>query len=138
MERTAECHCGELRVTASGEPERVYVCHCRACQRRTGTAFHLGTSWQKAQVRIAGAHKVYERGADSGFKIRFHFCPNCGSNVFWESERNPAIYGVAAGNFADPNFPPPTSSVWEESMHRWLEVTTATEHYAQGRPPDRT
>jgi hypothetical protein len=138
MERTAQCHCGALRVIASGEPERVYVCHCKACQRRTGTAFHFGTAWQKHQVRIEGEHKIYERGADSGFKIRFHFCPNCGSNVFWEGDRNPAAYGIAAGNFADPDFPPPTSAVWEESMHRWLGLPSVREHHQQGRPPVST
>src|SRR5882762_6967676 len=80
-----------------------------------------------------------KRDADNGFKIRFHFCPNCGSateqyrlperagsNVFWEGDRNLSIYGIAVGSFADPNFPRPTSSAWEEVMHPWLGLTTAT------------
>ena len=49
MERTAECHCGQLRVIATGEPERVYLCRCQACQRRTGTAFHFGASYPKEE-----------------------------------------------------------------------------------------
>src|SRR6266852_922044 len=114
MERTAQCHCGSLRVIASGEPERVYVCHCRAYQHRTGIAFHSGCAYPKSQVRIEGDNKIYERDADSGFKIRFHFCPNCGSNVFWEGDRNPNTFGITVGSFADPNFPPPTYSAWEE------------------------
>ena len=52
MERRAECHCGALKVIASGEPERVYLCDCQACRRRTGTAFHFGASYPKAQVRL--------------------------------------------------------------------------------------
>jgi hypothetical protein len=108
--RTAQCHCGSLRVIASGEPERVYVCHCRACQRRTGAVIHSGCAYPKAQVRIEGDNKIYERDADSGFKIRFHFCQNCGSttswhwlpewagsNVFWEGDRNPNICGITVG-----------------------------------------
>jgi hypothetical protein len=84
------------------------------------------------------------------FKIRFHFCPNCGStpswhglperagsSIFWEGDRNPNIYGITVGSFADPNFPPPTYSVWEEVMHPWLGVATATEHFPQGRPLTR-
>jgi hypothetical protein len=51
---------GSLRVIATGEPERVYVCHCKACQRRTGTAFHFGTAWQERQVRVEGEHKIYQ------------------------------------------------------------------------------
>lgn len=106
MERMAICHCGQLRAIASGEPERVYVCHCKACQRRTGAVIHNGSSWPKSQVRIEGEDRVYGRMADSGFEIRFHFCPNCGTSVFWEGDRNPATYGIAVGCFADPDFPP--------------------------------
>ena len=87
MERVAECHCGQLRAITSGEPDSVYVCHCKACQRRTGAVIHNGSRWAKSQVRIDGEHKVYGRIADSGSEIRFHFCPNCGSSVFWEGHR---------------------------------------------------
>jgi hypothetical protein len=84
MERTAQCHCGSLRIVATGDPERVYLCHCKACQRRTGTAFHFGATYPKEQVRLDGERKIYERDADSGNRIRFHFCPNCGSTLYWE------------------------------------------------------
>jgi hypothetical protein len=75
MERIAECHCGRLRAITSGEPESVYVCHCKACQRRTGAIIHNGSRWLKSQVRIEGEHKIYGRIADSGFEIRFSFLP---------------------------------------------------------------
>jgi hypothetical protein len=102
------------------------------------------------QVRVEGDNKVYERDADSGFKIRFHFCQNCGSttswhwlpewagsNVFWEGDRNPNIYGITVGSFANSNFPPPTYSGWEEVIQPWLGVTTATEQFPKGRPLTR-
>jgi hypothetical protein len=76
----------QLRAVTSGEPESVYVCHCKACQRRTGAIIHNGSRWLKSQVRIEGEHKIYGRMADSGFEIRFHFCPNCGTGVFWEGD----------------------------------------------------
>src|SRR5216684_9032657 len=88
MERVAQCHCGALRVTAAGEPEWVNLCHCKACQRRTGTMIHSGAYFAKARVRIEGARKVYARLADSGYDIRFHFCPECGSNVYWYASRS--------------------------------------------------
>jgi len=134
MERVAECHCGALKVIATGEPDRVYVCHCKACQRRTGAIVHSGTRWQKSQVRIEGEHRAYARRGDSGFEIRFHFCPSCGSSVFWEGDRAPEFCGIAVGSFADPDFPPPTASIWEETKHTWLGVTTATEHHPRGFP----
>jgi len=135
MDRIAECHCGLLRVIASGEPERVYLCHCRACQRRTGTAFHFGVSYLRERVRIDGEHKIYERDADSGSKIRFYFCPNCGSNLYWESDRNQSVCGVAGGAFVDANLPSPGSSIFENAMFPWLAFPTVTEHFPGNRPP---
>ena len=135
MERTAECHCGSLRAIVAGEPESVDLCHCKACQRRTGTAFHLGATYLKDRVRLEGARNIYERDGDSGNRIRFHFCPNCGSNLYWESDRNPALCGITVGSFADPNFPLPTYSQWEESKHGWFDVAIVTDHFPQGRLP---
>jgi hypothetical protein len=54
-----------------GDPERVYLCHYNAGQRRTGTAFHFGGSFPKEQMRLDGERKIYERDADSGYRIRF-------------------------------------------------------------------
>jgi hypothetical protein len=124
-----------LRVIATGEPDRVYLCHCKACQRRTGTAFHFGASYPKERVRLDGERKIYERDADSGNRIRFHFCPNCGSTLYWERDRNPAVCGVAVGAFDPSAFPPPSDSIWEESMHSWLRLPATMEQHRQGRPP---
>jgi len=134
MERVGECHCGALKVIAAGEPERVYLCHCEACQRRTGTAFHYGASFAKERVRLEGERKIYERGADSGFQIRFHFCPNCGTTLYWEGDRNPAVCGVAVGAFGADAFPPPSDSIWEEAKFRWLGLPGMA-HHPRGRPP---
>lgn len=135
MERIGECHCGALKVIATGEPERVYICHCIACQRRTGTAFHYGATFKKEQVRLDGDRKVYERGADSGYLIRWHFCPSCGTTLYWEGDRNPAVCGVAVGAFGAAAFPPPTSSSFEATMFSWLGMPAGTAHHPQGRPP---
>jgi hypothetical protein len=135
MERIGQCHCGSLRVIATGDPDRVYLCHCKACQRRTGTAFHFGATYPKEQVRLDGERKIYERDADSGYRIRFHFCPNCGSTLYWEGDRNPAVCGVAVGAFDTSAFPPPSDSIWEESIYPWLGLPPTIEHHRQGRPP---
>jgi hypothetical protein len=136
VERVAECHCGQLKAIVTGEPGHVYVCHCKSCQRRTGAVVHSGSRWDKGQVRIEGQDKIYGRTADSGFEIRFHFCPNCGSSVFWEGDRTPGYYGIAVGCFADPDFPAPTYSAYEDAMHPWLEVSSAEDRFAGPRPPD--
>jgi hypothetical protein len=69
MERTAQCHCGFFRIIATGDPDRVYLCHCKACQRRTGTAFHFGATYPKEQVRLDGERKIYERDAETALAL---------------------------------------------------------------------
>jgi hypothetical protein len=135
MERTGQCQCGSLRVTVTGEPDRVYLCHCKACQRRTGTAFYFGVAYPKERVRLEGERKIYERDADSGHRVRFHFCPSCGTTLYGEDDRNPAACGVAVGAFDTSAFPPPSDSIWEESMRPWLDLPRGMDHHRQGRPP---
>jgi putative acetyltransferase len=112
----------------------VYLCHCRACQRRTGTAFHYGATYLKDRVHLVGERKIYERDADTGYRIRFYFCPRCGSTIYWEGDRNPAVCGVAVGAFEVGAFLPPGDSIWEDSMHRWLELPPEMGHHQQNRP----
>jgi hypothetical protein len=132
MERIAQCHCGSLRAVVSGEPALSYVCHCKACQHRTGTAVHFGAYFPKERVRPEGPSKVYSRIADTGFAIHFHFCPTCGTSLYWISDKRSEHCGVAVGCFADPSFPAPTLSCWEESRHPWLSVPPNTEHFELG------
>jgi hypothetical protein len=124
-----------VSIIATGDPDRVYLCHCEACQRRTGTPFHFGATYPKERVRLEGERRVYERDADSGYGIRFHFCPNCGGTLYWEGDRNPAACGVAVGAFDTSDFPPPSDSIWEESMYPWLGLPPRMEHHQQGRSP---
>jgi hypothetical protein len=49
----------------------------------------------------------------------------CGSTVYWQGQGFPGMIGVAIGAFADPTFPPPTISVWEETRHSWVELQLA-------------
>jgi len=106
MERIAQCHCGTLRATTSGEPLLVAICHCKACQQRTGALAASVAGFAKAQVTIEGQTKVFDRYGESGRKVRFYFCPNCGTSLYWEADGRPGSYILAVGAFADPNFPP--------------------------------
>jgi hypothetical protein len=118
--RTASCSCGSLRADTTGEPVRVIACHCRECQRRTGAPFGVTVVFQKAQVQTEGPSREYARDAPEGRKVRFHFCPNCGTTLFWYPDIGPDIIGIALGAFADPSFPEPTVSAWEQAQHPWV------------------
>jgi hypothetical protein len=92
---------------------------------------HSGVYFSKSQVRIEGPEKIYTRDAQKGRKIGFHFCPTCGSSVYWHFDLRPEHYGIAVGAFADPDFPPPTYSVWEESKHAWINLPDGIQHFRQ-------
>jgi hypothetical protein len=127
--RTASCSCGSLRADTIGEPVRVIACHCRECQRRTGAPFGVTVVFRKAQVQTEGPRTEYVRDAPEGRKVRFHFCPDCGTTLFWYPDTGPDIIGIALGAFADPSFPEPTASAWEEAQHPWVAFRHELNHF---------
>ncbi|MEB3046014.1 GFA family protein [Rhizobium mulingense] len=97
MKRLAQCHCGSLRAKTSGDPLMVSLCHCRDCQRSTGAVAGSGAVFEKAEVTTEGKWKLFERAGADGRKVRFHFCPNCGTSLYWEGDFNPNLRIVAVG-----------------------------------------
>ena len=126
MTREAACHCGALALACAGEPAKVSLCHCLDCQRRTGAPFSIAAFYPRAAVtRLRGADRSFRRPSESGFDVVFHFCPECGSNLWWEPERLPDRIGVAVGAFADPSFPAPEQAVFTADQHHWLALPIA-------------
>ena len=120
--RVAACSCGQLRVSCEGEPVRVSICHCLECQKRTGSVFAVQARFPRAQVTIAGDAARWTRAGDSGGTATFGFCPTCGATVYWEPAAMPDFISVAVGAFADPSFPPPKVSVYEDRQHPWARA----------------
>ena len=73
-------------------------------------------------VAIEGRSSQYERTGDSGGKVTFHFCPDCGSTVHYQLAQFPDVIGIAVGAFADPAFPAPAFSIYEVRQHKWVEL----------------
>ncbi len=128
-EREASCSCGQLRLVASGDPVRVLICHCRACQRRTGSVFGVQARFPADRVRITGDARTYVRTGDSGGEIRFSFCPQCGATLCYVLAEYPDVVAVPVGAFADPGFPAPGVSVYEARRHPWVAVPAGVEHF---------
>ena len=134
MPRIAHCSCGSLRAEANGEPVLVHVCNCTECQRRTGSVFLVNSFFPKSQVLTQGPNKVYIRDGQEGRKIRLHFCPECGTTVYAENDGRPGLVAIPVGAFADPNFPKPTRSIWEQSKHSWVAFNQEVEHLPEAPP----
>lgn len=120
--RTAPCSCGQLRIEVNGEPLNVGVCHCLACQRRTGSVFAALAAF-RTPYRVIGTASEYLRTGDQGASYRFRFCPVCGTNLFHTEEGvGDRSVAVAVGGFADPSFPPPQVSVYDCRRHDWVQL----------------
>ena len=122
--RQAACHCGQLRLEVTGDPFVVSICHCLDCQRRTGSAFGMQSAFKPDQVEIVGRYSGYSRISDEADEKEhvFHFCPDCGSQVFYTEPTEPDLIVISVGAFADPAFPPPTESGYNSRRHEWLDL----------------
>ena len=128
--RTASCQCGQLTATCEGDPVRVSVCHCLDCQKRSGSSFAAQARWPVERVTISGESHEWSRTGGDGGTATFRFCPHCGSGVWYSADTQPELIAVAVGAFAEPGFPPPDYSVYEERKHAWLAITgEGIEHY---------
>ena len=130
MTRTATCRCGQLSATCTGEPVRVSVCHCYDCQKRSGSAFAFQARFPADAVTVSGEHKTYEHVGDSGKSASFHFCPTCGSTLWYHARPHHDLFAIPTGAFADQDFPEPIYSVFEECKHPWVTIAgDGIEHY---------
>jgi hypothetical protein len=126
--RTASCTCGQLRIEVSGEPRGVGVCHCLACQRRTGSVFAALAGFA-APFRVFGTATEYVRTGDHGSRFIFRFCPVCGTTVFHTEEGEDDRVSVAVGAFADSDFPAPRVSVYDCRRHPWVRLPPGTQAF---------
>ena len=125
--REASCSCGQLRATVHGEPLRISVCHCLACQRRTGSVFGMQARFAREGATFAGRSTGWSRTGESGGTATFHFCPVCGAIVWYELEGHPEVVAIPVGALADPSFPPPRVSVYENRRHAWVRMPDGIE-----------
>jgi hypothetical protein len=133
----ARCSCGAITLSLPEPSKLVVACHCIDCQRRTGAPFGVGAFYPAEVVTISGTPKEFTRAATSGGKVHTYFCPNCGSTVYWKADNLPALIGVAVGALADPKYPAPVRSVFEQSKHIWVQIDGAVEHFQQSSAPKK-
>jgi hypothetical protein len=119
--RLATCVCGQLTVSCSGDPAQVSLCHCLACQRRTGSTYGIAAFFPRENVGVAGESKAYTRSSDSGYPVSFYFCPDCGSTVYWKPDRKPEMGGRRRRRPSPiRRSRPPSQAVYAEHRHRWV------------------
>jgi hypothetical protein len=131
---TGGCLCGRVRYTATGEAKSSYLCHCRDCQRFTGSAFLTGMAFPASSVSVEGELKTYGNTSDAGREVRRFFCPNCGSGMFAEADVMPGLTIVVAGTLDDPAGFKPTVDLYWSRVHPWFHSGSERTHFAEMPP----
>jgi hypothetical protein len=119
---TGGCLCGRVRYTLTGEPAFSGLCHCRNCQRYTGTSFEAVVAYPGDAVSIQGELKTYQDTGDSGKPVYRNFCPNCGSGIMAEAEVLPGLKIILVGGFDDPTVYQPTMEIYCSSAQPWVHA----------------
>ena len=125
------CLCGAVRYTARPEPEFVIVCHCRDCQKFTGSAFGLLAGLPQSAIEIQGTLKTFTKTADSGKPIVRHFCPECGSPITEESAAAPGMVYLNAGTLDDPTFVTPATEIYCDRALSWVQLSGGMQRFAE-------
>jgi len=102
---TGRCLCGQIIYATDNEPLWITVCHCRFCQRATGSDRMIQTVFERSDLRfISVTPTIYTQPSDgSGKAINVHFCPQCGTKLALTFERWPDKIGLYIGTFDDPS-----------------------------------
>jgi len=118
---TGGCLCGAVRITATGKPNRVGICHCMDCRKHHGALFYAAAIFPCEAVAV--------EGKTGDFRGR-HFCPRCGSSVYAVSSDEVEVH---LGTLDAPDQLTPTYENWTIRREAWLPAFPATRRYARDR-----
>ena len=104
--------------------------HIASASRGAPSSSRAQARFRTGSVQITGESRQYIRIGDEGGKTTFSFCPICGATVHYQGEGHEDSIAIPVGAFAEPGFPPPVLSVYEERKHSWVAMPQHIEHMA--------
>jgi hypothetical protein len=121
ISQTASCACGALEVAVTGSAGMHGLCHCNNCKRRTGSAFGISAYFRRLNFKVTkGESSIYRvHQVAENIDQERHFCPACGSTVFWYNSAQPDMVGIAAGCL-QPDIGAPRYSTSHSNRAEWL------------------
>jgi len=122
------CDCRHIRYRLESRPLFVHCCHCRWCQRETGTAFALNAMIEADRVTLLGAEpEVVDTPTESGKGQRIARCPACRLAV-WSNYAGagPSVRFVRVGTLDDPDHLPPDIHIYTASKQPWVVLPPGT------------
>jgi hypothetical protein len=130
-----QCLCGAVRFSCSEAPAIQLLCHCRDCQRASGSGYTPLAIFAEAALAISGEVKYYASAGRSGKRIARGFCPNCGASLFGRLEKLPGMLAVCAGAFDEPNQFQPKFQIYTASAPAWDHLDQALRAFEGDAPP---
>ena len=133
-ETTGGCLCGAVRYTVEAEPDSVGVCHCRDCQKFTGSAYSFLVLFPKATLKIDGITKTYATPGDSGQPSVRRFCPECGSSISEEAFTRPGQVLINGGTLDEPKSVTPDIQIYCDRELEWAHLDDSIQRFAAAPP----
>lgn len=132
---TGGCACGAIRYECTAPPLRMVNCHCRDCQRASGSGYSATLIMAASSVHVLrGACREHPILAESGHVAKREFCSGCGTPLFAASSARPEFLGVKAASLDDPSWFAPEADVWVESAQPWDYVDPDIPKFPKNRP----
>lgn len=127
------CMCGAIRYELREPYLSAYVCHCRACQYVSGggPAYMLTSPTDKVTI-TRGHPRTFWSIAEDGTRVARHFCNECGTPLFGESAKEPAIMSIKVGSLDDPTLFTPAAHQWVSEAQPWTPIDTTLHQTAKG------
>lgn len=116
------CRCGQVSYVTTADPVFVGACHCKSCQKSTGTAFGTVLAVPTAALTVTGTTKRFDDIADSGKPTHREFCPNCGSTLTQTADVMEGITMIAVGTLDDPAMAKPAMQIYCDSALPWSVI----------------
>ena len=116
------CQCGSVRYILTREPIRLGACHCKECQRQSGSAFGMFMPVKKDSLTVTGLTKEVTRIADSGNEVTGAFCPECGVRIYHAPKSAPDVLSLKPGTLDDTSWLRPDLFIWMKSAQGWVSV----------------
>jgi hypothetical protein len=120
------CACSSVRYRLQSDPMFVNCCHCRECQRQTGSGFVINAVIETAHIELlAGAPEPVQVPTGSGRPHDIYRCPTCRVAVWSDYGRRPPIRFVRVGTLDDPTTLPPMAHVFTGTKLPWIRLEGA-------------